>query len=148
MVTKDEVADPQALGLWLEVNGRRFQDGSTRTMIFTVAKLVSYISEFMSLLLGDIISTGTPPGVGLGQKPPPLPEARRRDARGHPGPGRAAAGHARLAARTGLASQRGPGAPDQFSSRSGFASSLASASRVARVVRPSSSCSTSRPACM
>ncbi len=70
MVTRDEVADPQALALWLEVNGRRFQDGSTRTMIFGVAKLVSYISEFMSLLPGDIISTGTPPGVGLGQKPP------------------------------------------------------------------------------
>ncbi|WP_053843252.1 fumarylacetoacetate hydrolase family protein [Paracidovorax avenae] len=70
MVTRDEVADPQALALWLEVNGKRFQDGSTRTMIFGVAKLVSYISEFMSLLPGDIISTGTPPGVGLGQKPP------------------------------------------------------------------------------
>ncbi|WP_019703432.1 fumarylacetoacetate hydrolase family protein [Paracidovorax oryzae] len=70
MVTRDEVADPQALALWLEVNGRRFQDGSTRTMIFGVAKLVGYISEFMSLLPGDIISTGTPPGVGLGQKPP------------------------------------------------------------------------------
>lgn len=70
MVTRDEVADPQALALWLEVNGRRFQDGSTRTMIFGVAKLVSYISEFMSLHPGDIISTGTPPGVGLGQKPP------------------------------------------------------------------------------
>ncbi|GGH60118.1 ureidoglycolate lyase [Comamonas phosphati] len=70
MVTRDEVADPQNLGLWLEVNGKRFQDGSTRTMIFPVKKLVSYISEFMSLLPGDIISTGTPPGVGLGQKPP------------------------------------------------------------------------------
>lgn len=70
MVTQDEVADPQDLGLWLDVNGKRFQDGSTRTMIFAVAKLVSYISEFMSLLPGDIISTGTPPGVGLGQKPP------------------------------------------------------------------------------
>lgn len=70
MVTRDEVADPQALTLWLEINGKRFQDGSTRTMIFGVAKLVSYISEFMSLLPGDIISTGTPPGVGLGQKPP------------------------------------------------------------------------------
>ena len=70
MVTKDEVADPQNLGMWLDVNGKRYQDGSTRTMIFTVSKLVSYISEFMSLLPGDIISTGTPPGVGLGQKPP------------------------------------------------------------------------------
>jgi 2-keto-4-pentenoate hydratase/2-oxohepta-3-ene-1,7-dioic acid hydratase in catechol pathway len=70
LVTKDEVADPQALAMWLEVNGKRFQDGSTRTMIFTVAELVSYISRFMTLLPGDVISTGTPPGVGLGQKPP------------------------------------------------------------------------------
>ncbi|XDF34504.1 fumarylacetoacetate hydrolase family protein [Paracidovorax avenae] len=70
LVSRDEVPDPQNLGLWLEVNGRRYQDGSTRTMIFPVAKLVSYISEFMSLMPGDIISTGTPPGVGLGQKPP------------------------------------------------------------------------------
>lgn len=70
MVTRDKVADPQNLDLWLEVNGKRFQDGNTRTMIFSVKKLLSYISEFMSLLPGDIISTGTPPGVGLGQKPP------------------------------------------------------------------------------
>lgn len=70
MVTRDEVTTPQALKLWLEVNGKRFQDGSTQTMIFSVPKLVSYISEFMSLLPGDIISTGTPPGVGLGQIPP------------------------------------------------------------------------------
>ena len=70
MVTRDEVPDPQNLSLWLEVNGKRFQNGNTRTMIFPVSKLVSYISEFMSLLPGDIISTGTPPGVGLGQKPP------------------------------------------------------------------------------
>ena len=60
----------QALGLWLEVDGKRYQNGSTRTMIFGVATLVSYISQFMSLQPGDIISTGTPPGVGLGQKPP------------------------------------------------------------------------------
>lgn len=70
LVTRDEAGDPQNLDLWLEVNGRRWQNGNTRTMIFTVAQLVSYISEFMSLLPGDIISTGTPPGVGLGQKPP------------------------------------------------------------------------------
>jgi len=70
LVTRDEVADPQDLGMWLEVNGKRFQDGSTRTMIFGVAHLVSYISRFMTLLPGDVISTGTPPGVGLGQKPP------------------------------------------------------------------------------
>ena len=70
LVTKDEVADPQALGMWLEVNGKRFQDGSTRTMIFGVAHLVHYISQFMTLMPGDVISTGTPPGVGLGQKPP------------------------------------------------------------------------------
>ena len=70
LVTRDEVPDPQNLAMWLEVNGKRFQDGSTRTMIFGVAHLVSYISRFMTLLPGDVISTGTPPGVGLGQKPP------------------------------------------------------------------------------
>jgi 2-keto-4-pentenoate hydratase/2-oxohepta-3-ene-1,7-dioic acid hydratase in catechol pathway len=70
LVTKDEVKDPQALHMWLEVNGKRFQDGSTKTMIFGVAHLVHYISQFMTLMPGDVISTGTPPGVGLGQKPP------------------------------------------------------------------------------
>ena len=70
LVTRDEVPDPQALHLWLEVDGKRFQDGNTRTMAFGVAYLVSYISQFMSLQSGDVISTGTPPGVGLGQKPP------------------------------------------------------------------------------
>ena len=70
LVTADEIADPQALDLWLEVDGHRYQSGNTRTMIFGVAYLVSYISQFMSLRSGDIISTGTPPGVGLGQKPP------------------------------------------------------------------------------
>jgi 2,4-diketo-3-deoxy-L-fuconate hydrolase len=69
LVTSDEVADPQNLGLWLEVNGTRVQDGNTRTMVFGVANLVSYISRFMTLYPGDIISTGTPPGVGMGQKP-------------------------------------------------------------------------------
>jgi 2-keto-4-pentenoate hydratase/2-oxohepta-3-ene-1,7-dioic acid hydratase in catechol pathway len=70
LVTRDEVADPQALELWLEVDGIRRQNGSTRTMIFGVASLVSYISRFMTLEPGDIIATGTPPGVGLGHKPP------------------------------------------------------------------------------
>jgi 2-keto-4-pentenoate hydratase/2-oxohepta-3-ene-1,7-dioic acid hydratase in catechol pathway len=70
LVTADEVPDPQNLHMWLEVDGKRYQDGSTRTMIFGVAHLVSYISRFMSLQPGDVISTGTPPGVGLGQKPP------------------------------------------------------------------------------
>lgn len=70
LVTVDEVHDPQALDLWLEVDGRRYQNGNTRTMVFGIAHLVSYISQFMSLQSGDIISTGTPPGVGLGQKPP------------------------------------------------------------------------------
>jgi 2-keto-4-pentenoate hydratase/2-oxohepta-3-ene-1,7-dioic acid hydratase in catechol pathway len=70
LVTVDEVPDPQALNLWLEVDGRRYQNGSTATMVFGVAHLVSYLSRFMSLQPGDIISTGTPPGVGLGQKPP------------------------------------------------------------------------------
>ncbi|HEX3472144.1 MAG TPA: fumarylacetoacetate hydrolase family protein [Silvibacterium sp.] len=70
LVTPDEVPDPQNLDLWLEVDGHRYQSGNTRTMIFGVAYLVSYLSRFMSLQPGDIISTGTPPGVGLGQKPP------------------------------------------------------------------------------
>jgi 2-keto-4-pentenoate hydratase/2-oxohepta-3-ene-1,7-dioic acid hydratase in catechol pathway len=70
LVTADEVPDPQALGLWLDVDGHRFQNGNTRTMLFGVAHLISYLSRFMSLQPGDIISTGTPPGVGLGQKPP------------------------------------------------------------------------------
>ena len=70
LVTSDEVPDPQNLTMWLEVNGKRCQNGSTRTMIFGVAHLVSYISEFMTLFPGDLITTGTPPGVGLGMKPP------------------------------------------------------------------------------
>jgi len=70
LVTRDEVPDPQNLELWLEVDGHRYQNGSTRTMIFGVEYLVAYVSRFMSLQTGDIISTGTPPGVGLGQKPP------------------------------------------------------------------------------
>jgi 2,4-didehydro-3-deoxy-L-rhamnonate hydrolase len=70
LVTADEVPDPQGLHMWLEVDGHRYQDGSTRTMVFGVAHLVHYISQFMSLQPGDVISTGTPPGVGLGQKPP------------------------------------------------------------------------------
>jgi 2,4-diketo-3-deoxy-L-fuconate hydrolase len=70
LVTADEVADPQNLSMWLEVNGKRFQNGSTRTMVFNVAFLVHYISQFATLYPGDIISTGTPPGVGMGQKPP------------------------------------------------------------------------------
>jgi len=72
LVTRDEVPDPQNLAMWLEVNGVRYQNGSTRTMIFDVAYLVSYLSTFMSLHPGDIISTGTPPGVGLGQRPEPI----------------------------------------------------------------------------
>ncbi len=70
LVTRDEVADPQDLHMWLEIDGKRWQDGSTKTMIFGVAHLVSYVSHFMSLQPGDVITTGTPPGVGLGQKPP------------------------------------------------------------------------------
>ncbi|WP_337869495.1 fumarylacetoacetate hydrolase family protein [Meiothermus sp.] len=72
LVTRDEVPDPQNLRLWLEVDGRRYQEGHTRNMIFGVARLVSYVSHFMSLQPGDIISTGTPAGVGLGQKPEPV----------------------------------------------------------------------------
>lgn len=70
LVTRDEVPDPQNLDMWLDVNGRSMQRGNTRTMIFNVAHLVSYVSEFMTLLPGDIITTGTPPGVGMGRKPP------------------------------------------------------------------------------
>jgi 2-keto-4-pentenoate hydratase/2-oxohepta-3-ene-1,7-dioic acid hydratase in catechol pathway len=70
LVTRDEIADPQDLGMWLKVNGETMQDGSTKTMVYGVAHLVSYLSQFMSLLPGDIISTGTPPGVGMGMKPP------------------------------------------------------------------------------
>ncbi|GAB3089975.1 ureidoglycolate lyase [Bordetella muralis] len=70
LVTPDEIADPQNLAMWLEVNGKRFQDGSTKTMIFNVAYLIHYVSQFITLYPGDLISTGTPPGVGLGQKPP------------------------------------------------------------------------------
>lgn len=70
LVTRDQIPDPQNLAMWLSVNGHRYQDGSTRTMIFDVAALVSHISHYMALLPGDVVSTGTPPGVGLGQKPP------------------------------------------------------------------------------
>lgn len=69
LVTRDEVGDPQALDMWLDVNGKRMQTGNSRTMIFDCAALVSYVSEFMVLLPGDIITTGTPPGVGMGMKP-------------------------------------------------------------------------------
>ena len=78
LVTRDEVADPQALPMWLKVNGKTRQDGSTATMVYGVKFLVAYLSQFMSLNPGDIVSTGTPPGVGMGQKPPTLPQGRRR----------------------------------------------------------------------
>jgi len=70
LVTRDEIPDPQNLGMWLTVNGKKMQDGSTSTMVYGVAHLVSYLSQFMTLHPGDVISTGTPPGVGLGMKPP------------------------------------------------------------------------------
>ena len=72
LVTPDEVGDPQNLDLWLDVDGKRYQDGSTRTMIFGVAYLIHYLSQYFTLQPGDVISTGTPPGVGLGQKPNPI----------------------------------------------------------------------------
>ncbi|WP_294262035.1 fumarylacetoacetate hydrolase family protein [uncultured Sphingomonas sp.] len=71
LVTPDEVGDPQALDMWLDVNGERMQTGNSRTMIFGVAEIVAYCSRFMTLLPGDVITTGTPPGVGLGQRPEP-----------------------------------------------------------------------------
>ena len=70
LVTRDEITNPQKLDMWLDLNGRRMQSGNTRTMIFGCAKLVSYVSQFMTLMPGDVITTGTPPGVGLGMKPP------------------------------------------------------------------------------
>lgn len=70
LVTPDEIADPHALDLWLEVDGQRYQDGNTRTMVYQVPFLISYLSRFMTLQPGDVISTGTPPGVGMGQQPP------------------------------------------------------------------------------
>jgi 2-keto-4-pentenoate hydratase/2-oxohepta-3-ene-1,7-dioic acid hydratase in catechol pathway len=70
LVTTDEIANVQRLDMWLDINGKRMQKGNTRTMIFDVANLVSYVSEFMTLMPGDVITTGTPPGVGLGMKPP------------------------------------------------------------------------------
>ena len=72
MVTRDEVPDPQALGMWLDVNGERMQTGNTRTMIFNVVQIVSYVSQFFTLYPGDLIATGTPPGVGAGKKPNPI----------------------------------------------------------------------------
>jgi 2,4-diketo-3-deoxy-L-fuconate hydrolase len=70
LVTRDEIANVQKLSMWLDLNGKRMQTGNTKTMIFGVAKLVSYVSQFMTLMPGDVITTGTPPGVGLGMKPP------------------------------------------------------------------------------
>ncbi len=72
VVTKDEVTDPGNLKMWLEVDGKRYQDGSTKTMVFNVATLVAYCSKLMTLMPGDVITTGTPPGVGMGQKPAPV----------------------------------------------------------------------------
>ncbi len=72
LVTKDEIADPQNLALWLEVDGKKMQNGTTKTMVYGVEFLVHYVSQFMTLLPGDIIATGTPPGVGMGQKPEPI----------------------------------------------------------------------------
>ncbi len=72
LVTRDEIPDPQALGMWLDVNGKRMQTGNTKTMIFSVARIVSHLSDLMTLHPGDVISTGTPPGVGLGMKPQPV----------------------------------------------------------------------------
>jgi 2-keto-4-pentenoate hydratase/2-oxohepta-3-ene-1,7-dioic acid hydratase in catechol pathway len=72
LVTRDEIPDPQNLGMWLDVNGKRMQTGNTRTMIFTVAEIISHMSQLMTLHPGDVISTGTPPGVGMGMKPEPV----------------------------------------------------------------------------
>jgi 2,4-diketo-3-deoxy-L-fuconate hydrolase len=87
LVTRDEVPDPQNLGMWLDVNGRRMQTGSTKTMIFSVARIVSYVSQFMTLEPGDVLTTGTPPGVGMGMKPPVYLKAGDRIALGIDGLG-------------------------------------------------------------
>jgi 2,4-didehydro-3-deoxy-L-rhamnonate hydrolase len=87
LVTRDEVPDPQRLAMWLELNGKRVQAGNTRTMIFSVAKIISYVSEFMTLEPGDVITTGTPPGVGMGMKPPLYLKAGDRMALGIEGLG-------------------------------------------------------------
>ncbi|MOA44776.1 Ureidoglycolate lyase [compost metagenome] len=71
-MTRDDIADPHTLDLWLEVDGHRYQNGNTRTLIFSVPQLIAYLSRCMSLQPGDVISTGTPPGVGLGIKPTPV----------------------------------------------------------------------------
>jgi 2-keto-4-pentenoate hydratase/2-oxohepta-3-ene-1,7-dioic acid hydratase in catechol pathway len=86
LVTADEIPDPQNLKMWLEVDGHRYQNGSTRIMIFGVRQVVSYLSRFMSLQPGDIISTGTPPGVGMGQRPPIYLKAGNRMRLGIEGP--------------------------------------------------------------
>ncbi len=70
LVTRDDIPNPQKLGMWLDLNGKRVQTGNTKTMIFSVAKIVSHLSQYMTLMPGDVITTGTPPGVGLGMKPP------------------------------------------------------------------------------
>ena len=72
LVTRDEIADPQKLDMWLDVDGQRMQTGNTSTMIFTIAHIIAYLSKFMKLEAGDVITTGTPPGVGMGKKPPRL----------------------------------------------------------------------------
>ena len=87
LVTRNAVPDPQNLGMWLDVNGQRMQTGSTKTMIFSVAQIVSYVSQFMTLEPGDVITTGTPPGVGMGMKPPVYLKAGDRIALGIDGLG-------------------------------------------------------------
>ena len=96
LVTKDEIPDPQNLAMWLDVNGERMQNGSTTTMIFNVAKIVSYVSHFMILEPGDVITTGTPPGVGMGMKPPRYLKAGDVVTPRHRGPRRAAPERRRL----------------------------------------------------
>ena len=96
LVTADEIADPQKLSMWLDVNGERMQNGSTATMIFGVRTLVSYISHFMILEPGDVITTGTPPGVGIGQEAAAFSQGRRHDLARHRRLGTAGAARGRL----------------------------------------------------
>ena len=88
LVTRDEIADPQKLDMWLDVDGQRMQTGNTSTMIFTIAHIIAYLSKFMKLEAGDVITTGTPPGVGMGKKPPRYLKAGETVALGIEGLGR------------------------------------------------------------
>ena len=140
LVTRDEIADPHDLAMWLEVDGHRYQDGSTRTMVYQVPFPVSYLSQFMSLQPGDVISTGTPPGVGLGQKPPVFlkPDPASRHGAATLGPARRLISASRRAGarphRAAATGRGGPGRPGPGRARS--PRSAGSAARCCRRAAP------------